>query len=691
MNLADGYDLVTRTAIEAMRPDPELHCDTWAEQYMILPKSGPAPGPFRFDRSYPARRVHQVLSPGHPCKRVVVKVASQMFKTQTALNWIGSLIHRRPRNILALEPTDTLVKRFSARVSAMIRNTPVLRERVAAAKSRDSRNTTQAKDFLGDATLYMNTAGSAANLAEVSAPYIYVDEIDRLELDVDGEGDPIELAEARATQYANDCKFLYTSSPSVEGFSKIDTLFEMGTKEEYHVPCPHCGHLHPLVLENFHYRRDEETGFMDRAWFVCPECGAEIDEHHKTSMLPDVEGGGQARWVATATGDGETISVTLSAFYMPIGAITWLSLARQYARAKDRKARGDHEAMQVFYNTRLGLSYRNTDTTTTSKQLRDRAEAYAPRVMPDAALVATMSTDTQPNRLEVQIEAWGPGLEHWVLDYIVLIGSPTDPPDTPGSVWQRLDEIKRTPLLHASGRAIMISAYGIDAGGSNTQDVYNYGAARKPLNCTVLHGSSRPNRPIMGSTPSRVDIEWGGTKTPGGVELWAVGTDVAKDWLSGRMQLTDGPGAMHFHDQLPPEWFDMMVVEQPHTKWRKGRPVREWVKPNGARNEAWDLSVYNLAIAHQLGLHKWSALDWKRLRDKLIPPTGDLFALPAPPMPQPAPETVQTSAPPATPTQPPSSLPSPPVSTPAPVPTSNPMPTVQPPVGRRIFSRGIRP
>jgi phage terminase large subunit GpA-like protein len=336
VNLSDGYDLILRTALEAARPDPELRCDEWAEEFMVLPKSGPKPGRFRFEHSYPARRVHQVLSPSHPSKRVVAKVASQMFKTQTALNWIGSIIHRRPRNILALEPTDTLVKRFSARVATMIRNVPELRERVAAAKSRDSRNTTQAKDFLGDATLYMNTAGSAANLAEVSAPFIYVDEIDRLELDVDGEGDPIELAEARATQYANDCKFLYTSSPSVEGFSKIDTLFEMGTKEEYHVPCPHCGHLHPLALENFHYRRDEDTGFMDRAWFVCPDCGCEIDEHHKTSMLPDVEGGGQARRVATATGDVETISFTLSAFYMPIGAITWLSLARQIARAKDR-------------------------------------------------------------------------------------------------------------------------------------------------------------------------------------------------------------------------------------------------------------------------------------------------------------------------------------------------------------------
>src|SRR5690606_24460130 len=101
----------------------------------------------------------------------------------------------------------------------------------------------------------------------------YFDEIDRAELSVDGEGDPVEIAEARATQYENDAKFFYTSSPSIKGMSKIDELFDMGTQERYHVPCPHCGHLHPLLLEHFRYRRDEETGYMDRAWFVCPDCG----------------------------------------------------------------------------------------------------------------------------------------------------------------------------------------------------------------------------------------------------------------------------------------------------------------------------------------------------------------------------------------------------------------------------------
>lgn len=684
MNLADSYDLVVRTALEAARPDPELRVDEWSEEFMVLPKSAPHPGPYRFERTPYARRIAQVLSPGHPCKRVVAKVASQMFKTQTAINWIGACIHRAPANILALQPTDGLAKRFSARVSQAIRNVRVLRECVSEQKSRDKRNTTQAKDFKGDATLYINTAGAAANLAEITVRYLFIDEVDRLPPLV--EGDSVEIAEARATQHERDCKFYEVSSPTIEGFSKIDELHDMGTREVFMVPCPECGHHHELLLENFHYERDPDTGFMAKAWFVCPEHGCIIEERHKTTMFLDAEAGGSAYWHARSQGDGETVSFTMSAFYMPIGAIGWLSLARQYERAKQALQRGDHTLMQAFYNTRLGLSYRNSESTTTAEQLRKRAEDYPPRVLPHAALVATMAVDTQPNRLEVQIEAWGPGLEHWVLDYITLIGSPSVPPDTPDSVWVRLDEIRRTPLMHASGRPIMISAYGIDAGGANTQDVYNYGSQRRQFNCTVLHGASRPNRPIMGSAPSRVDIDWGGTKTPGGVELWAVGTDVAKDYLSHRMHLPEGPGAMHFHDKLQPEWFDQMVTEQPRVRYAKGKAIREWLKPNGARNEAWDVSVYNLAIAYQLGLHKWSAMDWQRLREKLIPPNLELFAPVATPPARPAgPEPAAVDTYPAKASEQPSVL-----STEAQsIPSTSPPPEPAP-VARRIFSRGIQ-
>ena len=697
----EQFCLVVNAALSAARPDPELHVDRWAEEKMQLPKSGPTGGgDYRFDRTPYARRVHQVLSPGHPCKRVVARVASQMFKTQTAINWMCAVAHQAPANILALEPSDGLAKRLSARIAQAIRNSPTLRQVFAVAKSRDKRNTAQAKDFHGDSTLYINTAGAAANLAEISARYVFLDEVDRMATSVDGEGDPVELAEARATQFDRNCKFFEVSSPTIKGFSKIDALYEMGTKEAYHVPCPHCEHLHELQLENFHYSRDEDTGYMTRAWFVCPECGAEIEEHQKSRMLPDEAAGGRARWIASGPGDGETISFTMSAFYMPIGATSWLALARQHARAKERLARGDHNGMQVFHNTRLGLSYQNSESTTTSKQLRDRAEPYAPRVVPARALVLTMAVDTQANRLEVQIEAWGPQMECWIVDHVVLHGSPSDPPEAEGSVWRRLDEIRRTPLAHASGgQPIRISACGIDAGGANTQDVYNYGQARRALGVVVLHGANRPNRPIMGTVPSRVDIEWGGTKTPGGVELWTVGTDVAKDYLFNRMQLVDGAGALHFHAGLSEDWFEQLVVEQPRVRYAKGRTIREWIKPAGARNEALDLTVYNLAIAYQLGLNRWAALDWQRLRDKLVPAnmTRDLFA---PAEEAPAPPIVvdvsrETESPPAVHTYGQPAREAEAVHTPAPAPTAviiplAPRPSPAAPSGRRYLSRGIR-
>lgn len=641
MNLADGYVEITLAALRGARPDPELKVDEWSDDHMMLPKNTAISGQYRVERTPYARRPMQVLSPGFPCKRVVACVASQMFKTQSAINWLSASMHQAPANMLALEPNDTLAKRLMARIKKSASEVKVLQDVVAQPRSRDSRNTAQLLEFKGG-ELHVLTAGSAANIAEIAVRYLYVDEVDRMEESVDGEGDPCEIAEARTTTYDANCKIYYTSSPTIKGYSKIETLWAMGTQETYHVPCPHCGHLHELVLANFHFKRDDKTGYMERAWFVCPDCGSEIEERHKGAMLKDVAMGGQARWVAASPGDGETVSFRISAFYAKPGDISWLTLARQYSRALEREMRGDTKTMQVFYNTRLALSYDDTVNATSVQQLMDKAlnETYRLRVMPDAALVATMSVDTQPDRLETSIEAWGPGLEHWVMDYQVLVGPPTDPPSRAGSVWQRLDILRRTPLMHASGVPVYISAYGVDSGGHNTQDVYNYGAARESINCTILKGASRPGKPIISSVPSKVDINWNGEKTEHGARLWMIGTDTAKEWLYNRMNLVDGEGAMHMHPDLGPHWFAGMVSERPRRRVQKnGKVVVEWIPDPNVRNEPWDCSVYNLAMAYKLGLHKWSAQDWARLRAKLIPAnlTRDLFTQDQAPTPAPVP------------------------------------------------------
>jgi phage terminase large subunit GpA-like protein len=345
---------------------------------MVLPKDAAEPGPYRIDRTPPARRILQVLSPRHPAKRIVIKGASQMLKTQVSINALMAWAHRAPANMLVLEPTDSLAKRLSARISKTIRDVPVLQTVFAPPRSRDNRNTVFAKDFVGG-TMYIATAGAAANLAEIPARYVVIDEVDRLEVSVDGEGDPVPLAEARATTFQANCKFLEVSSPTLTGASKIDGLYDMGTREIYLVPCPHCEHRHELVLEHFHYQRDPDTGHMARAWFVCPECGAEIEERQKGRMIA------AGAWHARSVGDGETLSFHVSAFYAQAGSITWLQLARQHARAKERLERGDPAEMQVFFNTRLALSWENSLERTTAHELQQRQvyDPYPPRVVPD--------------------------------------------------------------------------------------------------------------------------------------------------------------------------------------------------------------------------------------------------------------------------------------------------------------------
>jgi phage terminase large subunit GpA-like protein len=626
-DLSNGYTAVIDAALRGARPDPELQVDEWAEEFMILPRDAAKPGKYRIAHTPMARRIMQVLSPRNPARRVVVKGASQMLKTQVALNWLLASAHRAPGNALVLEPTDTLAKRLSARIQKCIRDVSALQTVFAPPRSRDSRNTVFAKDFTGG-TMYIATAGSAANLAEIPARYVYVDEASRLDDNVGKEGDPIAIAEARMTTFDSNSKMLITSSPGLAGADPTDEQFDRGTQEVYFVPCPHCDHHHELVLDNFKRHRDPDSGLVTRAWFVCPECGAEIEERHKSRMLRDEALGGTAHWHATADGDGETVSFHVSAFYAPIGSITWLKLAREYAFAEDKMARNDPNAMQVFFNTRLALSWANTVEQTSAQELMARADA-TPRTVPDWALVVTIDVDTQANRLEAQAHAWGHGLEHAVIDHQVFMGPPSMDPDDPASPWARLDEYRKRPFSHASGAQIYASVTGIDSGGLNTQDVYNFGSARVHSGVLVHHGAAKPNRPIINTTPTKADIDWNGKRVEGGVLLWTIGTDTAKDHLHNRYKVTRGWGAMHFSTALGLDWFEQLLAESPRLKRKPGGGYRRvWDKNSpGERNEALDMAVGNLALAHYLGLHKWTPSDWANLRGKLVPATPTVLAV----------------------------------------------------------------
>lgn len=634
---ADGAEQYRSAYLRGLQPDPELWVDEWADEYMRIPRETGAaePGPYRTERTPYAREPMRCLSPGHPARRVVTMVASQLMKTQIALNWIGGCIHMAPANILMLLPSLALAKRVSGRVGKTIDATPVLRERVASPRSRDARNTMDTKEFEGG-TLYATTAGSASNLAELAARYIYGDEIDRWDVDVDNEGDPIELAETRASTFGRHAKIYFSSSPTIKGASRIADLFAQSDQRHYYVPCPHCGERQTLEWENLKYTDDYR-----QVQYLCCTCGCLVDEHHKGDMLA------RGEWRAHAEGDGETVGFTLNALYAPLGWVSWLGLAKQYDKAKAAQDKGDLEPMQVFYNTRLARLWDAAQEMTKASELKARAEDYPLGSVPRGALILTAAVDTQHNRLELLVIGWGEGMERWVVDHQVIMGDPSDE-----RTWALLDERLKVRYRHVSGVEMSICATAIDSGGHHTDEVYQFTRLRRWRNVLAVKGASRAGRPVLAQRPSKVDVTWRGTTHKEGAELWMIGTDTAKDWIYNRYALGEGPGALHFSKDLPDDFYDQCVAERKIARYVKGHKRIEWVKGKADRNEALDLLVYNLAMAHLLGLNRYREPEWAKLRHAVS--QGSLFAesaaaSSAPSAPPSAPLTQPASSPPAAP------------------------------------------
>ena len=90
-------------------------------------------------------------------------------------------------------------------------------------------------------------------------------------------------------------------------------------------------------------------------------------------------------------------------------------------------------------------------------------------------------------------------------------------------------------------------------------------------------------------------------KNKAGVYLYMVGTHAAKDSLFARLRMKEpGAGYMHFSTNYTENYFEQLTAEKKVTKYTKGFPYQVYEKAPGARNEAIDLRVYNLACLRAL-------------------------------------------------------------------------------------------
>lgn len=613
----DGAAEILRIWGAGLTPDPDLTVSEWADRHRMLSgRASAEPGRYRTGRTPYMREIMDRLSPGDTTQRIVFMKAAQVGATEAGNNWIGFAIHQAPGPMLAVQPTVELAKRNSRqRIDPLIEESPDLRERVKPARSRDAGNTMLSKEFAGG-ILIMTGANSAVGLRSTPARYIFLDEVDAYPASADEEGDPVTLAEARTLTFAHRRKVFLVSTPTIRGLSRIEREYEASDQRRYFVPCPHCGAMQWLKFDRLRWQK----GKPETAEYHCEGCDAAIAEHHKTAMLEAGE------WRATAVAaDPTTVGYHLSALYSPVGWLSWQRIARGWEAAQV-----SDEAIKAFRNTILGETWVETGEAPDWQRLYDRRVAWKPGTVPAGGLFLTAGADVQKDRIEVDVWAWGRGLESWLVDHIVIEGGPGR-----HDAWADLTALLDRSWPHEHGAHLRIARLAIDTG-YEAPAVYAWSRKQGFAQVAPVKGVEGFNRSSPVSGPTFVDATEGGKRLRRGARLWtvAVSTFKAETYRFLRLERptaeerTEGaafpPGTIHLPTWVESEWLKQVVAEQLVTiRTKRGFAKLEWQKLR-ERNEALDCRVYARAAAWIAGADRWPDEKWRDLEDQLgAAPSGD--------------------------------------------------------------------
>lgn len=557
---------------------PKMLVSDWADSYRYLSAESSAEvGRWRTSRAeYQREMMNAVSDP--KVRKVVLHTSAQIGKSEILNNVLGYYMDYDPAPIMLLQPTEAVMESYSKdRIAPMIRDTPVLKEKIVEAKSRESGNTINYKKFVGG-YLVMVGANTPSQLASRPIRILLADEVDRYPASAGAEGDPLKLAEIRQTTFWN-AKTVISSTPTIKGVSKIDAEYEMSSQEVLNVACPHCGVYQPLVWAQLKFKhfKEQEDGKNGNKFqllgYCCKDCGV-IDREIRWKKQP-------IKWVARNPSITKIRGFHLNALISPWK--TWDSIVDEFLTAKKQ----GREALKVFINTRLGESFEDESEIDFNDLLSKRRQYYNCNI-PKDVLALTCGVDTQDNRLEYEIVGWSAGRTSWGIKYGVILGDPAHQ-DT----WDKLSEVLFADYEREDGLVMHIMSTCVDSGGHKTEQVYAYCRDNFLRNVYAIKGVGGSGIPFV-KIPKTVN--------DAGVFLFNVGVDVGKDTLYSRLKTAyeTEAGFCHFPIEsdkgYDEEYFQGLTAEHKITKYSKGVARIIWEKRSDrARNEPLDLRNYATA------------------------------------------------------------------------------------------------
>lgn len=534
---------------------------------------------------------------------------------------LGYIADMQPGAVLITYPDrDTTSKRSTDYLQPMFTRSPRLRSLLTG--SADDMASLRIK--LQTMLIYMGWAGSVSSLGNISARYLFGDEVDKWPVQPSAKEAPaIKLFFERARSYKYGRKIWLISTPTLQSgviwqylLNDAEVLFT------YHVDCPDCGTHQPMGFDQIHWEGGRGADPLqieteDGASYVCLHCGILWNDRKRSRALQAgiwrAYGKG-TDWVKQTgsgktplSGDGRELSTYLRAchptkiaFHSP-GWVSPLVSHKEMAAAFLRGLKNGG-AMHYFDTQIKGVAHIPQRQTRKEDAIFALADDRPDQLVPGGGVVAalTAAADTQDDGFYYEIRAWGWGRQDgtgteqnsWQIRYGFVT-----------SFEALADVVFNTQYQDVTGLYYPVHMLVIDAMGHRTKEVYDFVRSYPGRSQAYKGASGRKTNPQTWSTIDR----YPGTKQliPGGVRLLTADSHYYKDLLAGALKVpSDDPGAWHMlasineNDVKGADFASQMCAEYVDERGL-------WICPEGKANHYWDCSVLNVIAEDLLQIKYW--------------------------------------------------------------------------------------
>ena len=556
-------------------------------------------------------------------------------------NTIGHRVTCMPRNMLVVCPSKDTAREYSIeKIDKMIRDTPTVFEKLGRGRGD---NNIHDKRFEGGMRLRIGWP-VIGQLSMFDIPNVLFTDYDRMVEDVDGEGSPFDLGRKRTQTFGSLGMTVAEGSPGrpilVDDWQSdtpheappatgLLSIYNRGTRGKFYWHCPDCDERFQPLFERLKWETLESPGQSAKtAEMSCPHCGGLIRHSQKAEMnLGGV-------WLHE-TNDGQVCeiddrrikSTDIVSYWCegPVAAMqTWDQLVLRYLQAREDFDRtGDENSLKTTINVDQGRPHlpqiRTLGEGLSEEVLKALALSYPIGIGPEKTRFITVAVDVQGNRFVVQADAYGEGLERWLIDRFEIMLPPPHAPNADGKrsidpgryredwdvLWDLIE--KRWPVM-GTGYQLQARAMIIDMRGAAgvTENAYRFWreAVKRGQRHRVFLANNQSG--LTGdrafySEPEKIL----GTRKKKRTDLRniRIRTDMLKDEVALALTRKEaGPGAYHLPQALPDPIFAEFCAEH--------RTEKGWeTKRSGSRNEAFDLAVYSKGLVITL---KGEKIDWQR-------------------------------------------------------------------------------